>query len=199
MARTRLFRRWWIVLIVVVVAAVLAHPLWMGALGWYLVKAEEPSRADIAVVLAGDGYGNRILKAADLVRRGFTTRVLVSGPDGMYGYDEAELAISFAVHHGNPQSWFIPFPNKTHSTREEAQAIVPELRGLGVRRVLLVTSNYHTRRAGGIYRAEAPELQFLVVAAPDEFFRPGDWWHTREGQKRFVLEWMKTISGWFGI
>jgi uncharacterized SAM-binding protein YcdF (DUF218 family) len=171
----------------------------MRALGWYLVKAEEPTRADIVVVLAGDGCGNRILKAAELVRRGFTSRVLVSGPDGMYDSNEADLAISFAIHRGSPSSWFIPFPMRAYSTRQEARAVVPELRRLGVRRVLLVTSDYHTRRAWAVYRETAPEMQFRVVAAPDQFFRPDDWWHRREGQKRFVLEWMKTIAGWLGI
>jgi uncharacterized SAM-binding protein YcdF (DUF218 family) len=198
-ARTRFFRSWWVVVIVVVLAAVLAHPLWMGALGRYLVKADGPSRADIAVVAAGDGYGNRILKAAELVRQGFTSRVLVSGPDGMYDSNEADLAIAFVVHRGNPPSWFIPFPIRAYSTREEARAIAPELRRLGVRRVLLVTSDYHTRRAGSVYRGAAPDLEFRVVAAPDKFFRADDWWRTREGQKRFVLEWLKTIAGWFGI
>ena len=199
MARTRFFHRWWVVVIVVVLAAVLAHPLWLGALGRYLVKADGPSRADIAVVAAGDGFGNRILKAAELVRQGFTSRVLVSGPDGMYDSNEADLAIAFAVHRGNAASWFIRFPIRAYSTREEARAIAPELRRLGARRVLLVTSDYHTRRAGSVYRGAAPDLEFRVVAAPDKFFRAGDWWRTREGQKRFVLEWLKTIAGWFGI
>ena len=201
MARAHLSRRWWILsaLVLAAAAAVLLHPVWMRALGWYLVKAEQPSHADVALVLGGDAFGNRILKAAELVRHGFTARVLVSGPEDVYGYNEAELAVAFAVHHGNPPPWFIPLPVKAHSTREEARAVVPYLRKLGVKRALLVTSDYHTRRAGAIYREAAPDMQFLVVAAPDQFFRPDDWWRAREGQKRFVLEWMKTISGWFGI
>lgn len=137
------------------------------------------------MVPAGDYYGYRILKAAELVRRGFTDVVLVSSPDGTYGYGEAELAIPFAV--------------KAHSTREEALAVAPELRKRAVRKCLLVTSNYHTRRAGGIFRSAVPEVEFRVIAAQDEFFRPGDWWKTRQGQKQFVLEWMKTVAGWFGI
>jgi hypothetical protein len=42
-------------------------------------------------------------------------------------------------------------------------------------------------------------VEFRVIAAQDEFFRPGDWWKSRQGQKQFVLEWMKTVTGWFGI
>jgi uncharacterized SAM-binding protein YcdF (DUF218 family) len=194
-------RRWWIlaVLAVALTAGALAHPLWLKALAWYLVKVDEPARADIAVVLAGDGYGNRIMRASELVRNGLTTRVLVSGPDGMYDSNEADLAIAYAVHRGGSPSWFQPFRRNSYSTREEARAIVPELRRLGVRRALLVTSNYHTRRAGVLYRRAAPDIRFCVIQAPDRFFRPDNWWLSREGQKRFVLEWMKTITGWFGI
>ncbi len=201
MAHRHLPRRWWVlaVSLLVVATVLLAHPLWMRALGWYLVKAEQPAQADIAVALAGDGFGNRVLKAAELVRRGYTTRILVSGPDGMYDGNEADLAVAYAVRRGSPPSWFLPFPIKAYSTREEARAIVPELRRLGVRRVLLVTSDYHSRRAGAVYRKLAPEMQFRVVSAPDRFFRADDWWRTREGQKRFVLEWMKTIATWLGV
>lgn len=196
--RTRRLLKWTVPALVVA-AVWLSYPLWMAALGNYLVRADEPARADIAVVLAGDYFGYRMLEGAELVRQGFTGRILVSGPEGMYGYNEAELAIPFAVRSGYPESWFIPFPHKALSTREEAAIVVPELRKRNVRRCLLVTSNFHTRRAGGIFRAAAPDLEFRVIAAPDKLFRPGEWWRTREGQKRFVLEWMKTVSNWFGV
>ena len=189
----------WILAALVAVAVWISHPLWMTALASYLVRAEEPVRADIAVVLAGDGYGERVLKGAELVRQGFTAKVLVSGPEGIYGYNEAELAIPFAIRHGYPESWFAPLPHKAMSTREEAAAVAPELRRRGVRRCLLVTSNYHTRRAGGIFRSAAPDLEFRVIAAEDRLFRADRWWRSREGQKRFVMEWMKTIAGWFGV
>lgn len=191
--------RKWIIAALLIAGMAAACPLWLRALGGFLVRSEEPVRADVAVVPAGDYYGYRILKAAELVRRGFTGVVLVSSPDGMYGYGEAELAIPFAVRHGYPVSWFVALPNKARSTREEGLALAPELRKRAVRKCLLVTSNYHTRRAGGIFRSAAPEVEFRVVAAEDEFFRPGDWWKTRQGQKQFVLEWMKTVAGWFGV
>jgi uncharacterized SAM-binding protein YcdF (DUF218 family) len=191
--------RKWIIAAILLAGFAAAHPLWLRALGGYLVRSEEPARADLAVVPAGDYYGYRVLKAAELVRQGFTTVVLVSSPDGMYGYGEAELAIRFAVRHGYPASWFVALPNKAHSTREEALAVAPELRKRSARKCLLVTSNYHTRRAGSIFRSTLPEVEFRVVAAKDEFFRPGDWWKSRQGQKQFVLEWMKMVTGWFGI
>ena len=110
-----------------------------------------------------------------------------------------ELAIPFAVKHGFPASWFIAFPNESHSTDEEARAIWPELRKRNVHRVLVVTSDYHTRRALHTLRARWPGINICMVAAPDEFFSAYGWWHTREGRKTFFLECSKTLVSMVGM
>ncbi len=181
------------------VLSILFRTIILAALGSYLVHSGPPQKADIAVVLGGDSYGNRILTAARLVREGYAPKVLVSGPNGFYGHHECDLAIPFAVKAGYPESYFIHFENEATSTFDEARAIVPELRRLDAKRILLVTSNYHTRRAGGIYRAAAPDMTFFVVAAPDIYFKAESWWHNREGRKVFAVEWMKTVAEWTGV
>jgi uncharacterized SAM-binding protein YcdF (DUF218 family) len=163
------------------------------------VRAEPPAQADMIVVLAGDFSGNRILAAGDLVRRGFAPKALVSGTSGEYGLHETDLAIPFAVHHGYPESYFIALPNDARSTKAEADDVLAALGKLHARRVDIVTSNYHTRRAGNIYRAKAPGLEIHLVAAPDVNFTPDGWWNNREGRKTFVLEWMKTVAAWLGM
>ena len=179
------------------VVIVLTHSLWMGWMGAFLVEGESPSRADLVVVLAGDPY--RILKAAELVKEGYAPKVLVSGAAGFYGLHESDLAIPFAVKRGFPASCFISFPHEAHSTEEEARAIWPELRKRNVHRVLVVTSDYHTRRALHVLRARWPDIDVRVVAAPDEFFSAYGWWHTREGRKTFFLECSKTLTSLVGM
>jgi len=179
--------------------------VWFGrgwcltAMGRLLVRDDGPSHADMAVVLAGDFSGNRIMRGAELVKQGYVPRVLVSGPDMLYGLYECDLAIPFAVKHGYPESWFIREPNEARSTREEAAAILPDLRRRGVHRFLLVTSDYHTARAARIYRAVARDFEVRTVAAPDVYFRPDNWWHNREGRKIFLVEWMKTAANALGM
>jgi uncharacterized SAM-binding protein YcdF (DUF218 family) len=183
--------------ILVVLAA--AHSLWLRALGNFLTSEQEPFHADIIVVLAGGDTGNRILTAAGLVKRGYAPRILVSGPACCYGHRESDLAIAFAVAHGYPADWFIGFPIDGKSTQEEAHEIVPELARRHVDRFLVVTSNYHTRRAGSIYRELTAPERFRVVAAPDPLFRPDDWWQSRDGRKTWFLEWAKTMGNWAGL
>lgn len=177
----------------------LTHSLWMGWMGAFLVEVESPSNADLIVVLAGDPYGHRIVKAAELVKDGYAPSVLVSGPAGFYGLHESDLAIPFAVKRGFPASWFIAFPHEAHSTDEEARAIWPELRKRNVHRVLVVTSDYHTRRALHVLRARWPGIEIRMVAAPAEFFSADGWWHTREGRKTFFLECSKTLASMVGM
>jgi uncharacterized SAM-binding protein YcdF (DUF218 family) len=188
------------VLIVIAIAVAAAtHSLWLAALGRLLVRDEGPERADIAVVLAGDFSGNRILRAAELVKQGYVPAVLVSGPHMLYDFYECDLEIPFAVKHGYPESWFIRSPNESRSTREEAADILPDLRRRGVHRFLLVTSDYHSARAARIYRAAARDLEFRVVTAADDYFRPDGWWRNREGQKVFFFEWCKTAANLIGL
>jgi uncharacterized SAM-binding protein YcdF (DUF218 family) len=188
-----------LVLAAAIVLGLIFHNAVLTAMGSYLVKAEAPEKADIALVLAGDAEGNRILTAAQLVRQGYVPHVLVSGPSGIYGYHECDLAIPFAVKAGYPESYFVHFENDARSTQEEARDAVARLRQLGAHKVLLVTSDYHTHRAGKIFRAAGPDLQFIVIAAPDASFTAAGWWHSRQGEKIAFIEWLKTVTEPFGI
>jgi len=177
-----------------VVLLVLFRSTVLAAMGNFLVKAGPPEKADIIVVLAGDGFGHRILKAAELVKAGYAPRALISGPNGSYGNYECDEAIPFAVRAGYPESYFLHFEHTARSTQSEAEQVTKKLREMGVKRAILVTSNFHTRRAGIMFRRAAPEIEFFVVAAPDEFFKPDSWWHDREASKTFLYEWMKTVA-----
>lgn len=192
-----------LVLVILAAVAFLARDIWLTALGRALIHDDGPGKAEIAVVLGGDQWGNRIVKGAELVKQGYVPRVLVSGPPGIYGFNEADLAIQFAVRKGYPAEWFIPEYHTALSTREEAAPILDALKQRNIHSFLLVTSDYHTGRARRLYlaaerrRGGGPDLR--MVAAPDQFFTANAWWHSRDGQKTFFLEWTKTLTSLFGI
>jgi uncharacterized SAM-binding protein YcdF (DUF218 family) len=186
-----------IILAASIVVVVTTRTLWLGALGAYLIRADQPTHADYAVVLAGDASGHRIIEGAELVRQGFVRKALISGPPGCYGNLESELAVNFAVKKGYPADYFVQFRHHALSTQAEAQVLIPELRRLGAHSFLLVTSDYHTRRAGRYFRQLADGLDMRVIAAPDEYFRWNSWWRNREAQKIVYLEWSKTVASLF--
>src|SRR5262249_17802002 len=98
-----------------------------------------------------------------------------------------------------PESFFISFPNDSNSTASESKALISELRRRGVRKIDLVTSSYHTRRAARLFHTQAPDLEVHTVESPDPYFTADGWWKEREGRKTFLLEWLKTLASWFGM
>jgi len=188
-----------LILFLAAIALAATHTIWLRWLGEYLVSAGPPCKADMIVVLAGDNEGNRILKGGDLVREGWAPKALVSGAGTVYGLNEGDLAIQFAVRKGYPVEAFYSLPSPARSTRGEAEFIVRELRRTGVHRFMLVTSDYHTHRSSLVYRKAAPDLPFCVVAAADPDFSADSWWRNREGRKTAFFEWCKTIANVFGI
>ena len=181
----------------------LVAPWLLARLGEALVNNQPPQKADAVIVLAGDAVGNRILKGVELVQQGFAPVIYVSGPEGYYGHSEDQLAIEFAVKRGHPSQWFVGVPNHAESTLDEARIMLPILRAKGVRRVLLVTSNFHTARAARIFRriaqADAPAMEIVSVAAKDASFAPQGWWNNRRGQKVFFYEASKTFADYVGL
>jgi uncharacterized SAM-binding protein YcdF (DUF218 family) len=203
-------RRRWPLLIQLIVGAVvlcalaiLTRSWWLPALGWALVRDDGPAKADIALVLGGDPWGVRISKAGDLVRQGYVPAVLVSGPPGFYDQHECEPEIAWAVRHGYPEAWFIPFPDEARSTQDEAHIFLPELQRRKVHRVLIVTTDYHSRRAARIFhateRAMGVGIDIRMITAPDREFHPATWWRNRQGQKIMFSEFTKAVAAAIGL
>ena len=170
----------------------------LTAAGDALIESDTPQKAQAIVVLGGDEHGCRIIKAAQLASAGYAPFVIVSGPRWLVGH-ESDMTIEYARQKGYPVSLFHPFPNEGDSTRSETPLLGEYLKANGIRRIILVTSNYHTRRAARLMRERNPWLQVMVVPAPDPDFSPDRWWRSRNGEKTFLLEWLKTIATWVGM
>ncbi len=171
----------------------------LRGLGMRMVAEEPPLKADAIVVLAGDGLGYRITKGAELARLGYAPVVIVSNGGNAYGHRESELATDFAVQHGYSPDLFFSAKWKAYSTLDEGQRAIEELRRRGAHKVLIVTTVWHTARAGRIYRRLAPDMEFHLVGSFDPVWHDGYWWLGREGRKTFFLEATKTIADYLGI
>jgi uncharacterized SAM-binding protein YcdF (DUF218 family) len=185
--------------VLLVAVLVLSHSIWLRWLGEFLVKADPPFQAGAVIVLAGDWYGDRVLRGGELVKQGFAPIAFISGPDYLYGVNEGELGVEFAVKQGYPREYFQVMTSSSFSTRDEAAFSAHWLRARNVHKVMIVTNDFHTRRAGKFFRAAlGSDVEVRMIAVPDRFFTPNAWWHNREGQKVFFFEWSKTIAEVFG-
>lgn len=172
--------------------------VWLGWIGTALVSTQPPRKCDAILVMAGGAQGERILKGADLMRQGYAPICLVSDAMPFYEQSECRLAVDMAVRHGAQREWFECVAPRVRSTTEEAAAAVKVLRQRGAKRYMIVTTEFHSRRALGVFRDAAPELDASAVAADSVDFRIDRWWQHREGRKTILLEWTKSIAGLFG-
>jgi uncharacterized SAM-binding protein YcdF (DUF218 family) len=168
---------------------VLRHPILRLAGGFWVVD-DSLQKSDAIVVLSDDDYsGDRAARAAALFKQGWAPIVVASGRELRPYAGIAELETRDLEGDGVAKEDIVQFPQRAENTREEAIA----LRGLfaqrGWHKVVIVTSNYHTRRARFIFsRVVSPDVDTRVASAPDANYDPGGWWETREGVKLFSSE-----------
>jgi len=179
-----------IFLIVFVAVIYLArHPILRFA-GDFWVVDETPQVSDVIVILSDDNYeAARATRAAQLFKSGMAPRILASGRLLRPYAGIAELMEHDLKAQGVPASAIVPLAHRATDTREEAVADAQEIALHGWKRVLLVTSNYHTRRSDYIFARTLPKgTELRVISAPDSEYDPSNWWENRTGLKRFLYE-----------
>lgn len=158
--------------------------------GNFWVVDESPKISDAIVILSDDDYGAvRASRASDLYRASWAPRIVASGRALRPYASIAELMQRDLTDRGVPTTAVIRFPNRAHNTLDEAGAVSEFLSSRGWKKIIVVTSNYHTRRARFVYeRSLMPGTELRVVAASDPDYDPNSWWRTREGLKTFFYE-----------
>ncbi len=165
------------------------HPLLRLAGGWWVV-ADPLQHADAMIVLGDDNFsGDRAERAAELFQAGWAPKVVASGRMLRPYAGVAELIQRDLEGRGVPAAAIIPFAHRAENTLAEAQALRDFVAQQHWHRVLVVTSNYHTRRARYIFRNIFPsDVAVLVEPARDSDYDPDSWWETRSGLKLFFTE-----------
>jgi len=158
--------------------------------GESLIVEDPLQPSDALVVLGGDNArADRAARGAELYRARWAARVVASGPSLRPYVSEADLTYRDLAQRGVPADALVRFAHTAESTYEEAQALRRLVIERGWERVLIVTSNHHTRRSRYIFRRVFPaSVQVRVVSAPDHEYDPASWWHTRRGRKLFLYQ-----------
>lgn len=162
--------------------------------GKFLV-VDNPQPADVILVLAGE-TDRRPARALQLLSQGYGGRVLIDVPAAakIYEFTQVELAEKFVQDRGQAASVAV-CPIEGLSTRDEAHDAAKCLAGEQGSRVLIVTSDFHTRRALSIFRHEIRGKSFSVAAAYDDTQFGTRWWTHRQWAKTWVDEWLR-LAWW---
>ncbi len=154
---------------------------------------DDPQPSDLILVLAGE-TDQRPALALELLRRGYGKRVLIDVPADTKVFESSELDLAQKYIRDLPDSASVNIcPILSLSTRDEARDVEKCLTADEGARILIVTSDFHTRRALSIFRHELRDKSFSVAASHDPREFGSRWWTNREWAKTCTGEWVRTI------
>jgi uncharacterized SAM-binding protein YcdF (DUF218 family) len=167
------------------VVALIYVALFETPLVWVLAEplriSESPRAADAIVVFAagvgesgqaGGGYQERVKQAADLFDRDLAPQVVFSS-GYVFAFEEAEVMRMLAMANGIPGT-AIHLEEQATNTYEMVRNTNDIVRQHGWRRILLVSSPYHMRRAVLTWRGLAPEVEVIPApVAASQFYAHG--------------------------
>jgi uncharacterized SAM-binding protein YcdF (DUF218 family) len=165
------------------------HPIMRFAAETWVIN-EPASHADAIIVLSDDNfYADRATRAAELSREEVAQVVVASGrrlrPHAGFG----ELIEHDLIERGVPKEKVLRFEHDESDTVGEAEALAKLAEQKHWHSVILVTSNYHTRRARYVFGKVFPStIAVSVASARDAEFDPERWWEKRRSSKLFVHE-----------
>lgn len=166
-------------------------------LGEYLsTPAQAPRKADLIVVLGGDG-GARSLTGAELYQGGLAPYLLLTG------LEEGEKeAVPYYLHWRSQllqakgvAATAILFDEKSMNSWQEAQNTLEMMRQKGWRRVLVVSDPPHLRRLDWVWGKTfaGTDKEYLLIAAMPSWWRSRAWWGDERSAKFVVNELGKLI------
>jgi hypothetical protein len=164
--------------------------------GWragYMLVVESPQPSDVILVLAGE-TDRRPARAIQLLRQGYGRSIVLDVPADArdFGVSELELAQRYVQQFPEGSSISI-CPIMGLSTKDESRDAEKCLRRETGNRVLLVTSEFHTRRALSVFRHEVRDDSFSISAARDDRDFGERWWQHRQWAKTCAYEWARWI------
>jgi uncharacterized SAM-binding protein YcdF (DUF218 family) len=170
--------------------------------GWALSRSGDflvvnrPEKADVIVVLAGDLNDVRYWRGLALLQSGYAHQLLLDASSDYvkYGRTYAATAADFVrARSGELADRARVCPIQGNSTVTETRYVVRCLEELRARKVLLVTSDYHTRRALSVFARRLPQYRWSVAAAGDPRVFGTRWWTNREWAKMWLIEWQRLV------
>lgn len=181
------------ILLIIILSGLLLLSLTSGN---FLI-VNDPQPADVIVVLAGETNW-RPARALQLLSQNYAPKMMLDVPSNAIIYNQNTLDIARAFVQSLPQRASISTcPIVGLSTKDEARDVLRCLQDIGVHRVLVVTSDYHTRRARSIFQLELRGYQISIAAAFDSEQYGVAWWQHRQWAKMNFDEWLRLM--WWEI
>jgi uncharacterized SAM-binding protein YcdF (DUF218 family) len=173
---------------------VFAHrPLFVGFARHF--RVDDPAPSDAIVVLTG-GWLTRPLRAAELYRQGMAPLILLSASEPFPYPDLCESALNrkVLIHAGVPDDDILVLPRISTSTVHEATQVRDYIRTHPMRRIIVVTTAFHTSRSRWIFQRilRGTGVEVRAAAAEDPRFDESNW-YTNQGFLAYLQEALKRL------
>jgi uncharacterized SAM-binding protein YcdF (DUF218 family) len=176
----------------------------LTAFGSFLIVSDSVQQADLIYIMGG-GLDARPLRAAELYQQGVAPRIVTPYVE-LTAAEEYGIRQNGALEYaallrrlGVPDSAIQLLKTSTGSTStlDDARILASYVRKNGFRRVVVVTSEFHTRRSRWAVRQFLPDSVDLMVAAADERgYTPRDWWRSEKGMLDVFEEYLKFVHNY---
>ena len=150
-----------------------------------------PAPADAILVLSGD-YDGRMPRAVELYKQGYASQIVVDedGSRMFYGQTLADRRETELAANRNVHATVCPIQGAT--TSAESNDVAGCLEELNVKSVLIVTSDFHTRRALSIMRFRIPFVRWSIAASKSDY-NAKRWWEHGGSAETLIEEWMSLL------
>jgi len=188
---------------------VMLPPGLIGIGHWLLV--DDPLEPAKAVVVFGGHVPFRAMEAADIFRKGLATEVWLT-QSALHAEDNEmiKLGIPIIREHeysrqvlermGVPSSSIRVIDGRVDNTAQEVTVVAQEMQRVSGKRVILITSKYHTRRVRVIWMklvGDAPEA--IVRYTPYDPYDPDRWWRNSSDGLAVTREVFGLMNAWAGF
>ncbi|MCZ2355246.1 MAG: YdcF family protein [Bacteroidia bacterium] len=174
---------------------------WLG--GNLIVETKDLKPSDAIIVFSGSPL-DRGNEAAKLWKRHFSETIICTGENIPNDFkvlginlQECELTQSQLIRQGVDSSK-IQLIRKGTSTFEEIDAIREYCQNKNLKNIILVSSNFHTRRINKYIRPKLEDIGVTVQihGAPASNFEEELWWTKEDGMIFVNNEYMKLLYYW---
>lgn len=193
------------------IVAAIGCAWFLHSAGRYLQHEDPLQKADAIFVLAGT-RAERWLEAYELYKAGYAPLIVLSPgrtepaerllrERGIRFPPDVDLEQDALLQLGVPAAAIVATRGYVDNTAQEADLLRALVQSHRWRRVIVVTSKYHTRRSGFAFRRALAGTGAEVVMRASRYdpFDPANWWRTRADFRFTVTEWQKLVLYRFGI
>ena len=197
--------------VAVAIAALLGGGVLLRGAGRYLVVEQALERSDAVVVLGGARV-ERWLEAVDLYRAGWARHIVLSPgriepaerrlrESGIRFPAEADLVRDAMVQMQVPVDAIVILPATVDNTAQEATSVRQAAAAAGWRRLIIVTSKYHTRRSLFAFEREleGTGIEIQVRGSRYDVATPDRWWASRADFRWVTSELQKLLAYRLGL